>query len=154
MVIQSRVNPPDWTDEAGGGEEGARCRNFKVSRDEDGVVRNDAWFQDGENALLVCNGAYADSPCPLRRTCLTMALVNNDQHGVWGGMTAPQRRWIRRNIPRERWRDEAHLREVAPPPEYFNNHGVINYGNEDPVADEEAFRADQAQVAAAREGGP
>lgn len=130
MVIQSRITPPDWTDEAGGGEEGARCRRFPVSRDPDGIVRNDAWFQDAENALAVCNGEYQDSTCPLRRTCLKVALVNNDQNGVWGGMTGPQRRWIRRNVPRERWVDDTWLRENVPEPGYFTN-----LGDEDPDAE-------------------
>jgi hypothetical protein len=143
VVIQSRVNPPDWTDEAGGGEEGARCRNFAISRSEDGLVHNDAWFQDAENALPVCNGDYIGSPCPLRRSCLHVSLINNDQNGVFGGMTAPQRRWIRRNIPRDMWRNDAHLRMVVPPPDYFQN-----YGDEDPVADDEAFRAEQAETQA------
>ena len=139
MVIQSRVTPPDWTDEAGGGEQGARCRNFRVSRDAvDGIVRNDAWFQDAENALPICNGDYIGTPCPLRKSCLVFSLVNNDQHGVFGGMTAPQRRWVRRNIPKDRWRDEGYLREVVPEPDYFQN-----YGDEDPDADEAAFREEQ-----------
>lgn len=146
MVIQSRVTPPDWTDEEGGGEEGARCRNFKVSRDPDGLVRNDAWFQDAENALPNCNGEFTDSPCPLRRQCLRMALVNNDQHGVFGGMTVPQRRWIRRNVPRDRWDDDAWLREIVPPPDYFSN-----LGDEDPDAEEEMIRLEQAKYAAEAE---
>jgi hypothetical protein len=131
VVIQSRVTPPDWTDEAGGGEEGARCRRFEISRDDDGIVRNDAWYQDAENALPVCNGDYIGTPCPVRRSCLLVALINNDQDGVWGGMTRPQRRWIRRNVPRERWTDDAWLRENVPNPDYF-----ADYGDEDP--DEEA----------------
>lgn len=132
MVIQSRLPAPDWTDREGGGEEGARCRSFPVSRDPDGIVRNDTWFQEAEEALTVCNGDWeGGTPCPLRRSCLHFALINNDQNGVWGGLTEPQRKWIRRNIPRERWRDDDHLRERVPPPDYFKD-----YGDEDP--DEEA----------------
>lgn len=132
MVIQSRVSPPDWTDEDGGGEDGARCRRFPMARDPDGVVRNDSWFQDAENALPICNGDWIGSPCPMRRLCLHVALVNNEQHGTWGGMTAPQRKWIRRNVPRTRWTDEAWLRENVPGPDYFRD-----LGDEDPDAENE-----------------
>jgi hypothetical protein len=132
MVIQSRVNPPDWTDEEGGGKEGARCRRFSISRDEDGIVRDDTWFQDAENALPVCNGDWIGTPCPLRKSCLLIGLVNNDQNGVWGGMTGPQRRWIRRNVPRTQWTEDTWLRENVPPPEYF-----ANLGDEDPDAENE-----------------
>jgi hypothetical protein len=141
MVIQSRLTPPDWTDEEGGGEEGARCRVFQISRDGDGLVHNDTWFQEAEEALPVCNGDYIGTPCPMRQSCLLMALVNNDSIGVFGGMTAPQRRWIRRNIPKERWNDDRFLRDTVPPPDYFTN-----YGDEDPDAEERTFREEQAAL--------
>jgi hypothetical protein len=138
MVIQSRKTPPDWTDEEGGGEEGARCRKFPISRDPDGIVRNDAWFQDAENALAVCNGEWTESHCPLRRSCLSQALINNEQKGVWGGMTGPQRRWIRRNVHKDRWIDDDHLRLIVPDPDYFSN-----LDDEDPDKVEEEFVAEQ-----------
>jgi hypothetical protein len=131
MVIQARITPPDWTDAEGGGEEGARCRKFIPSRDPDGVVRNDTWYQEAEEALPVCNGDYIGTVCPMRRSCLYQSLVNNDHHGVWGGLTGPQRRWIRRNIPRERWTDDKLLRELVPAPDYFSN-----LGDEDPDAED------------------
>lgn len=146
MVIQSRATPPDWTDEDGGGEEGARCRRFSISRDADGLVRDDTWFQDAEEALPVCNGDYIGTPCPMRRSCLLWALVNNDNHGVFGGMTVPQRRWIRRNVPKDRWRDDEYLRNTVPPPDYFSN-----YGNEDPDADEQVFQSEVEALAAVHE---
>lgn len=142
MVIQSRATPPDWTDEEGGGEEGALCRKFPISRDSDGLVRTDAWFQDAENALSVCNGEFGP-PCPLRRSCLKIALLNNDSHGVFGGMTVPQRRWIRRNVPRARWTDDAFLRDTVPEPGYFSN-----LGNEDPDAEEAEIRLEQEKLRA------
>lgn len=129
MVIQSRATPPDWTDEEGGGVEGARCRKFPISRDPDGVVRNDAWFQDAEEALPVCNGDYIGTPCPLRASCLRWALVNNDGVGVFGGMTTPQRKWLRRNAPKDKWNDDEWLRDNVPPPEHFKD-----LGDEDPDA--------------------
>lgn len=140
MVIHSRATPPDWTDEDGGGEEGARCRKFSLSRDPDGLVRNDAWFQSAEEAREVCNGDYIGTPCPKRAACLLMALINNDAHGVWGGLTGPQRRWVRRNVPRDRWTNEQWLHENVPPPDYFGN-----LGDEDPDEDEADFRREQEE---------
>lgn len=134
MVIHSRLPAPDWTDEEGGGEEGARCRKFPIHRDPDGIVRDDTWFQDAENALPICNGDWIGTPCPVRRSCLHHALENNDSYGVYGGMTVPQRRWIRRNIPdKARWYDDAYLRDRVPAPDYFKD-----LGDEDP--DEEAAK--------------
>lgn len=131
MVIQSRVQAPDWTDDSGGGLEAARCLSFAVYRDPDGVVRNDGWFQDAESALSVCNGDWeGGTPCPMRATCLRVALINNEQYGVWGGLTDPQRRWIRRNIPRDKWNDDTYLRQRVPPPTYFKD-----LGDEDPDAE-------------------
>lgn len=132
MVLHSRALAPDWTDDEGGGTDGARCRVFQIGRSPDGIVRNDTWFQEAEEALQVCNGWDGD-PCPMRRSCLYMALLNNEQYGVWGGLTDPQRRWIRRNIPRVHWTDDVYLREKVPDPDYFKD-----YGDENP--DEEAAR--------------
>lgn len=134
MVLQSRLVQPDWTDRDNEGEGGARCRVHIPTRDDDGIVRNDSWFQEAEEALVVCNGDWeGGTPCPMRSQCLLSALVNNEQHGVWGGLTDPQRRWIRRNISRSYWDDDEHLREKVPPPDYFKD-----YGDEDP--DDEASR--------------
>lgn len=141
MVLQTRVSPPDWTDDAGGGEAGARCRLFTIGRDSDGIVRNDSWFQEAEEALPVCNGDWIGTPCPMRRSCLFQSLMNNDQSGVWGGMTVPQRKWIRRNVEKDLWRDDDHLREVTPPPEYFED-----LGDEDPDYEEERDRAPEAEA--------
>jgi hypothetical protein len=125
VVVQSRLTPPDWT--AGGDkEEQARCLKFEIKRNpETGFVdaENDAWFKLAEEALPVCNGDYEGTPCPLRASCLRAALVNNENHGVWGGLTAPQRKWIRRNIPKDYWNDEAHIRRRTPPPEHFKDLG-------------------------------
>lgn len=127
MVIENRLVAPDWTDEEGGGTDGARCRKFEITRDDDGLVRNDTWFQDAENALPVCNGDWIGTPCPMRRSCLLAGLVNNDMSGVFGGLTAPQRRWVRRNVAKELWRDDKHVHTVVPAPDYFQN-----LGDEDP----------------------
>jgi WhiB family transcriptional regulator, redox-sensing transcriptional regulator len=49
----------------------------------------DAWYPDqgqsGRTAVRIC------VRCPLIRPCLRQALVTEEEHGVWGGLTAPQR---------------------------------------------------------------
>ena len=37
------------------------------------------------------------SACPIRNICLEYALVANEGHGVWGGMTTLQRDTLKRN---------------------------------------------------------
>jgi WhiB family redox-sensing transcriptional regulator len=39
-----------------------------------------------ENTLAVCKG------CPVRIPCLRFAVENEITHGIWGGMTAIQRK--------------------------------------------------------------
>lgn len=34
--------------------------------------------------------------CPVRQQCLDLALANNEQHGIWGGMSVHERRQYRR----------------------------------------------------------
>lgn len=43
-------------------------------------------------AVAVCDG------CPIKRECLLQALTNNEQFGVWGGMTPSQREQLRGRI--------------------------------------------------------
>lgn len=56
-------------------------------------IGGDMFFPDqGGNTsrpLSVCNR------CPVIAECLTYALENDEQHGVWGGTTANDRRRIR-----------------------------------------------------------
>lgn len=35
--------------------------------------------------------------CPVRQQCLEYALENNEQWGIWGGLSASQRRRLKRN---------------------------------------------------------
>lgn len=36
--------------------------------------------------------------CPVQQPCLYYALVNNQRHGVWGGMSEYERRTVRRKM--------------------------------------------------------
>lgn len=49
----------------------------------------DEWFPDqggsSSHAKKVCN------ECPLKDPCLQFALLNNEIHGIWGGVSAKNR---------------------------------------------------------------
>lgn len=54
---------------------------------------------DGENAFAKALCAQ----CPVVKECLRHALINHEQHGIWGGLTPVERRKAR--LPRSiRWR--------------------------------------------------
>jgi len=77
---------PDWHDHAA-------CRDAEP----------DLFFPDGnirsaraqvKTAKLICRG------CPVRTFCLNWALASGQEHGIWGGLTEDERRWLhRRNRP-------------------------------------------------------
>lgn len=52
---------------------------------------------DNEVAKALC------AQCPVVKECLRHALINHEQHGIWGGLTLAERRKAR--LPRVvRWR--------------------------------------------------
>lgn len=57
-------------------------------------IGGDAWYPEkGGNPghiKAVCTG------CPVRSQCLDYALENGEAFGIWGGLTAKQRRKLRR----------------------------------------------------------
>ena len=121
MVIHSRGNAPKWKDPRTGRE--ARCRNIALPSREKGITE-DPFFEDAKEAIQVCNGVDEEQgPCPYRSECLMWALMNNDTYGVFGGMTVPQRKWIRRNVPKNKRHSEEYLRKRTPPPEKFKDWG-------------------------------
>ncbi|MFF1701296.1 WhiB family transcriptional regulator [Streptomyces sp. NPDC058252] len=109
MVMRLRVNAPEW-DGGGNPEMEASCRKFRPTRD------HDDFFGDGTGsqyqAKQICNGTYTDRVCPLREQCLQFALVNNEHYGVWGGLNALERAYIRKFVPKNEWSfDRAPSRE-------------------------------------------
>ena len=57
----------------------------------------DAWFPDEENPLgnKYTMAKRLCGKCPVRDLCLEFALVNEEQHGLWGGMTHRERQKLR-----------------------------------------------------------
>jgi hypothetical protein len=126
MVMRLRIPAPEW-DGGGNQDKEATCRNFRPTRD------HDDFFGDGtgieSEAKHICNGTYTDQVCPLREQCLNFALINNEHWGVWGGLRALERAYIRRFVPRNEWSyDRAPSREDLErewpdriPPGYFED---------------------------------
>src|SRR4051812_7271740 len=74
----------DWTNRA-------RCR------DED----PETFFPLGEGETAYGQIDHAKSICALcavRTQCLHLALSSDSQHGVWGGLSAKERRFLRRPL--------------------------------------------------------
>lgn len=55
----------------------------------------DAWYGKSDStskARMLCQG------CPVSSQCLAYALENDEQYGIWGGMTTPERRRLKRKM--------------------------------------------------------
>jgi WhiB family redox-sensing transcriptional regulator len=55
------------------------------------------WFPEtgGENGAFKTAKLFC-SQCPVRLECLNLALANNEQHGIWGGLSVKERQRLRR----------------------------------------------------------
>lgn len=42
-------------------------------------------------AKAYCNGPKGTTPCPVRANCLWEAIVTEEQHGIWGGLSHRER---------------------------------------------------------------
>lgn len=63
----------------------------------------DIFFPIGEDEEVVAPAKAICAICPVREECLNYALTTNQPEGIWGGMTATERRRLRRRL-RERQR--------------------------------------------------
>jgi len=57
-------------------------------------VKSDA---PAAEAKAYCNGNGSRPPCPVRQECLRWALDEGEEHGVFGGLTASERRHLGRD---------------------------------------------------------
>ncbi|MFI1796534.1 WhiB family transcriptional regulator [Streptomyces sp. NPDC020379] len=92
MALFSRKKAPDWSANGIPALE-AKCRK---SRTPD--ANHDPWFDDPDEARAICNGEADGVVCPMRQECLTQAMINNERHGVWAGLTEIQLVWMRRKF--------------------------------------------------------
>jgi len=58
----------------------------------------DAWFPEGANGGVRSAAAKLCSHCPVQMLCLEFALINNEQHGIWGGVNTRERNRMRKKL--------------------------------------------------------
>lgn len=75
----------------GGWQESAACRR----------EHPDTFFPDhGANRTNIRYAKEICSGCPVRVECLEFAIANNDEYGIWGGMTPGERFELRASVER------------------------------------------------------
>ncbi|MDH3425153.1 MAG: WhiB family transcriptional regulator [Acidimicrobiia bacterium] len=57
---------------------------------------SDVFFPTSEDVGLISAAKEMCAACPVQETCLSYAVETNQTEGIWGGLTARQRRRIRR----------------------------------------------------------
>lgn len=74
----------------------AKCLSVDISTD-------DIFFSDDDvdqfEATEFCNGSVDSHPCPIRDQCLSFALNNSIEYGIYGGMTPLGRKAVRKKLP-------------------------------------------------------
>ncbi|MGR3875709.1 WhiB family transcriptional regulator (plasmid) [Streptomyces graminifolii] len=81
-LLQEAVQPEDW-------HHRSACRG----------IDSDLFFPIGEGTQAQLQTKEARSycrRCPVKTECLQSALDNDDQVGIWGGLTEKQRRALKR----------------------------------------------------------
>lgn len=97
-----RLNPRYW-------EEEAKCFGRDVERETKPVLvrlgipdrghtelfyppRGGGVYHDyTAEAKKYCFGPNGRTPCPVRRQCLAWAIVSEEEHGIWGGLSHRER---------------------------------------------------------------
>ncbi len=59
---------------------------------------NSFFFPHGEDDAAVAPAKAICAVCPVRDECLQYALATNQTEGVWGGLSGPERRRLRRRL--------------------------------------------------------
>ncbi|MGH8899988.1 MAG: WhiB family transcriptional regulator [Egibacteraceae bacterium] len=60
------------------------------------------FFPYGSTGCALEQAEQAKAICAVRTECLDGAMVNNQQDGVWGGLSEGERRALRRGLQRRR----------------------------------------------------
>lgn len=89
-MFQSRLAKEKW-DELNDAIDEAQVRISCRESDPD------AWFPDEDNPLgnKYTMAKRLCAKCPVRDLCLEFALVNDELHGLWGGLTPRERQRLR-----------------------------------------------------------
>lgn len=54
------------------------------------------WFPDSQGAGVYRAAKRICADCPVKQECLTVALENHEQYGLWGGLSERERRGLGR----------------------------------------------------------
>lgn len=54
-----------------------------------------------DEAKKYCFGPNGRTPCPVRRQCLAHAIVNDEEHGIWGGLSHRERNALLRKAKKK-----------------------------------------------------
>jgi hypothetical protein len=98
------------------------ARLIQHARCADAGLDPEAWFPENTEAGQVRREAAAAiaicRSCPVRTRCLALSLQHWDigQHGVWGGLVAPERARLRRRIADRNLYGPALVRIIAGAP--------------------------------------
>lgn len=79
MAMTESFDDTDWRRDAA-------CREVDTS----------VFFPDTEEEAATATAKAICAACPVREPCLSFALANRQEQGVWGGLTETERRRMRR----------------------------------------------------------
>jgi WhiB family redox-sensing transcriptional regulator len=83
MIISDEPTSNSWRERAAC--QGADTELFYPPRDKT------RYSKIASEAKEYCNGAKDIPPCPVRADCFWFAVVTDEQHGIWGGMSHRER---------------------------------------------------------------
>lgn len=58
----------------------------------------DLWFPEVGNSIEIRNVKAICKACPVKDVCLEYALDNRVEHGIWGGLSAYERKVLLRGL--------------------------------------------------------
>jgi hypothetical protein len=77
----------------------AKCLDIDITKDDPFFSDDEV---DQEEAANFCNGTVDGKQCAVRNSCLLHALSMNCEYGVFGGLTALERKILKKKLPSKR----------------------------------------------------
>lgn len=95
----------DWRDEA-------RCFGIEDPEIFFPVRDKDTYKDVALEAKAVCFGPNGKTPCAVREHCLWYAIENDEQHGIWGGLSHRERNALVRKW-QKKYKNQMTLKEYV-----------------------------------------
>lgn len=64
-------------------EHGAPCDGY-----------SEEFYADSEDRMSLKMAKFICAQCPIKQECLDYAMAAQEEYGVWGGLTAEERKWF------------------------------------------------------------